>query len=1040
MDCGTQLVVAERREERKVVSVLFADLVGFTSRSELLDVEEVRGTLAPYHQALRAILERFGGTVEKFIGDAVVAVFGAPTTHEDDPERAVRAALAVRDAIADVGEGLHVRIGVNTGEALVAIGAQPLAGEGMVSGDVVNTAARLQAAAPTDGVLVGEVTYRATERQIVFEAHDPVDAKGKRDPVRCWVALEPRSRQPSPLRDAVPLVGRRGEVDSLVGALRRVRQSSSAQLVTLVGVPGIGKTRLVAELARFADEEPELTTWREGRVLAYGEGIAFSALAQIVKQQAGILESDDAVTAGQKLDSAIAAAGLAGVDAVWVRNQIAPLVGATASLDGGGLREAFAGWRMFLEAVAAEGPAVVVFDDLHWADDALLDFIDELIDRAGAVPLLVVCTARPELLERRPGWGGGKTNALTIGLQPLSQEETARLVESLIDRTLLDPDAERLLLERADGNPLYAQEYVRMLVERGASTTVLPETVQGIIAARLDGLSADEKAVLQDAAVLGRVAWLGAVCAVGNRDRIGTDELVFRLDRKQLIRRERRSSVAGETEFVFAHALIRDVAYGQLTRAQRAERHERAADWIEQLAGDRDDKAELVAHHVTTALELRVALGNATAPLRARAAQALLAGTRQAAARHDHESTVRHADAALALDPDASTRAELLVRRAIAQHTAGAMDEAELLAAHRAAVAADRIEDAVQTAYLLSEWAEYSAGDGAAIDRYTEEARRLAATLPAGPITILPAYSTAYRLYVQGRHAETIALADTEIGRARSAGAEAAAALMLVWRGMARVDLGDAGGAADAREAYTTLSEHAHPKAAVTAHNFAELLVAFGQLEEAQAVYTEGRGWARRTGDAQAERWCIVGLARLAYYAGRPEDAGALLDEATGESRRIEQVDVVRGRLVLEHDPRRACEIGAAGLAYADQTQNTEWRLVALALCARAAHAAGDPVAAGQALDAWILCWHEIGGATFAPALVEAGLVLAAHERHAELAAAAQLTIQSAWRGAARALANRRYEDAAAILDRLPCVPMRDAASALARQTPTVLS
>ena len=677
MQCGAPLVAVERREERKVVSVLFADLVGFTSRSELLDVEEVRGTLAPYHEALRAILERFGGTVEKYIGDAVVAVFGAPTTHEDDAERAVRAALAVRDAIAELDESLHVRVGVNTGEALVALGAQHLTGEGILSGDVVNTAARLQAAAPVDGVLVGEATFRATERQILFEPHDPVDAKGKRDPVACWVAREPRSLLPSRLHAAVPLVGRREEVESLEGALRRVRQSCSAQLVTLVGVPGIGKTRLVAELRRFIDEEPELTTWREGRVLAYGEGIAFSALAEIVKQQAGILESDDALTAGHKLDAAIVGAKLAGADAVWVRNQVGPLVGATGAVEGGGLREAFAGWRMFLEAVAAEGPAVVVFDDLHWADETLLDFVDELVERAGAVPLLVVCTARPELLERRPGWGGGKTNALTIGLQPLSQSETAALIEGLIDRTLLDAEAERLLLERAGGNPLYAQEYVRMLVERGASTTALPETVQGIIAARLDGLSADEKAVLQDAAVLGRVAWLGGICAVGDRDRATTDELAYRLDRKQLIRRERRSSIAGETEFAFAHTLIRDVAYGQLTRAQRAERHERAADWIEQLAGGRDDRAELVAYHVTTALELRVALGGATAELRERAVGALLAGTRQAAGRHDHDGTVRHADAALALEPDTGARADLLVRRAVARYSAGAIDEAE---------------------------------------------------------------------------------------------------------------------------------------------------------------------------------------------------------------------------------------------------------------------------------------------------------------------------------------------------------------------------
>ena len=719
-----------------------------------------------------------------------------------------------------------------------------------------------------------------------------------------------------------------------------------------------------------------------------------------------------------------------------MRNQLAPLVGATAMGDGGSLSAAFAGWRMFLEAVAAEGPFVLVFDDLHWAEDALLDFIDELVDRIGAVPLLVICTARPELLERRPGWGGGKTNSSTVGLQPLSQGQTAELVEGLIDRTLLDAEAERLLLERAGGNPLYAQEYVRMLVERGASTTVLPETVQGIIAARLDGLSADEKSVLQDAAVLGSVAWLGGICAVGNHDRHEVDELAYRLDRKQLIRRERRSSVAGETEFAFAHALIRDVAYGQLTRAQRAERHERAADWIEQLAGDRDDKAELVAHHVTTALSLREALGDAGEPLRLRASAALLAEHGQAAARHDQASTVRHVEAALALEPDAATRAELLVRRAVAEHVAGIAGEPRLLEAHHAALAAGRIEDAVQTAYMLSEWAEYVVGDGPAVDRYVEEARRLAASLPPGPITILPSYAAAYRLFMQGRFAEAVELADAEIARARSAGVETAAALMLVWRGAARSDAGDADGVADVREAYAILSEHAHYKAATTATNLAEYLIAGGLLAEAGGMYREAREWARRSGDTRAETWSAGGLGRLAYHAGEPAAAWGLLAEAeTDHLRGVALNQILSGHLLLVSDPQRAIGLAASALGYANDTENNEVRLEAIALAARAALAAGDRAAADRAADDYLACWNATGTrAMSAISLLEVGFVLAALDRHAELALAAGYMATGGWADAARALAAGRYDEAITVLEQLPSVPLSAAVRTLAAE------
>jgi len=1043
MTCAAPLAPVERREERKVVSVLFADLVGFTSRSERLDVEEVRGTLDPYHATLRRALERFGGTVEKFIGDAVMAVFGAPVAREDDAERAVRAALALRDAIDELDADLHLRVGVCTGEALVAVGAHPERGEGIVSGDVVNTASRLQALAPVDGVLVGEATFRATERAIVYEPHEPVVAKGKAKPLACWVAREPRSLVPVAVREATPLVGRERERSLLVDALERCRAERSVQLFTVVGVPGIGKSRLVAELRAHVEDEPEITTWRQGRVLSYGEGVAFWALAEIVKQQAGILESDDTATASAKLDSAIAAVGLAGVDAVWVRRQLAPLVGVESSGESGGRNEAFAGWRMFVEALAGERAAVLVVEDLHWADEALLEFLDGLVERVGAVPLLVVCTARPELWERRSGWGGGKANALTISLQPLSEAETRELVGALIDPTLLTVESERELLARADGNPLYAQEYVRMLVERGADATALPETVQGIIAARLDALSSQEKSLLQDAAVIGRTVWLGALCALGERDRAEADELVFRLERKQLLRRARRSSVAAETELSFAHSLIEEVAYAQLTRPQRAERHERAAAWVERLAGDRDDRAELVAHHLTAALELRDALGQNTSALRARTLAALVAAARQAAARHDPAATIALAEKALAFDPGRNIRAELLVRRVVAHYSAGTASEALLVEARDTALAAGRHEDAVQAAYLLVEWAEGQGVDAATFDRYGAEALALAAGRPPGPVTSLPAYFAAYRLVVKGQYAEARALADTEIERARAAGADQAAALLLVWSGSARVGGGDATGVDDVRGAYRILDRHAHPKAAVVAGNLGELLLSLGRVEEARAALADGLAWARRTGQQRHERICLAWLAQLAYHAAQPDRAAALLDSADQVSGKDEFSGALlllcRGRLALPGQPDQVIEQAERALAYAGTTENDELRLEALALLARGHRARGERDSSRPACDAFLERWHAVGGMDLRAAeLVEVGLVLAADQRHPELAGAAELlTTHSSWADAARALAGRRYEEAATILESIPSIPLRDAALELSRTEPS---
>src|SRR4051794_2904240 len=613
--CGAPLTAPEPpAEERKLVTVLFCDIVGSTATAEQLDPEDVRARLAPYYERVREELERFGGTVEKFIGDAVVALFGAPRAHEDDPERAVRAALAIRDWVRDE-ERLQIRIAVNTGEALVTLGARAAEGEGMAAGDVVNTTSRLQSAAPVNGILVGESTYRATRNAIEYGEADPVEAKGKEARVPAWEALRARARfgVDVPHEARTPLVGRARELDILRDALDRAREEHAAQLVTLVGVPGIGKSRLLYELSQIVDSDAELIAWRQGRSLPYGESVGFWALAEMVKAQAGILETDGVDEAGVKLARVVSDVVSGPADAEWVRRHLSALIGLGGADDALGAdrrSEAFNAWRRFLEALAEERPLVLVFEDLHWADDGLLEFVDHLVDWAGAVPILVVATARPELLERRAGWGGGKVNATTLSLSPLSSDDTARLLGTLLGRPLLEAGEQADLLTRAGGNPLYAEQYAQMLAERrDGETLALPESIQGIIGARLDALAPEEKRLLQDAAVIGKVFWPGAVAALARDE--GRSELetqLHSLERKQFVRRERQSSVADETQYAFLHVLLRDVAYGQIPRAARVEKHLLTAGWIE-ARGRSDDHAEMVAHHYASALELGRATG-----------------------------------------------------------------------------------------------------------------------------------------------------------------------------------------------------------------------------------------------------------------------------------------------------------------------------------------------------------------------------------------------------------------------------------------------
>ncbi len=880
--CGSALAgrPSADREERKIVTVLFADLVGFTSRAERLDPEDVRTLLSRYHAHLRTELERFGGTVEKFIGDAVMAVFGAPASHEDDPERAVRAGLAIRDWAVEQGEELQVRIAVNTGEALVALAARPGEGEAMVAGDVVNTAARLQAGAPLNGVLVAESTHGATAEVFEYRAVEAIVAKGKSAPLRAWEAVAARSRFGVDLtrRPTTPLVGRERELDLVVSALARVREERSPQLVTLVGVPGIGKTRLVFELSRAVEEAPELISWRQGRSLPYGDGVTFWALTEIVKAQAGILESDPPDLTEEKLRHAVRQVAVDAAEAQWLERHLRPLAG-LADESSAAAGEVFAAWRRFLEALAVERPIVLVFEDLHWADEAMLEFVDELVERVEDVPLLVLGTARPELLQRRPGWGGGKPNALTISLSPLSEEETARMLQGLLERPLLDARQQEALLARAGGNPLYAEQYARVLAERG-EVAELPETLQGIVAARLDALPEPEKLLLQDAAVVGKVFWLGAVEAVGGVARLEAEELLHALSRKEFVQRSRTSSVAGESEYAFRHLLIRDVAYSQIPRAGRSAKHAAAAAWIESL-GRPEEQAELLAHHYLQALELAEAAGLDTAALAGRAREALRDAGERAAALYALEAAERFFDAALRLWPSNDPeRAHVLLRRAAPVHDLGGSKPEQLVEARDALLATGNLAEAAEAEMLLSQ-AYWIRGDPDRATEHADRASALIADAPPSPSTAWVTLRLASRAAIgHGAHAASLELATRALAICTELDWPEGVSEALSLVASNRIELGDRGGLEDF-ERSIEIAETAGALSELSRiyNNFSTMCGILGNLDRGYELRTEGARLAERIGSARQTRWFLGVLSEYPYRRGDWDEALRLTDE-----------------------------------------------------------------------------------------------------------------------------------------------------------------
>jgi class 3 adenylate cyclase len=644
-------------EERKVVTVLFADLVGFTARAEKLDPEDVRAILTPYFARVRSEIESFGGMVEKFIGDAVMAVFGAPVVHGDDPERAVRAALAMCSAVEELNRTepeleLKIRVAVNTGEALVSLAASTAHGEGVVAGDVVNTASRLQEAAPVNGILVGEETYRATRSVIRYEDADPVVAKGKQDPVRVWRPLAASVGPGERRAGRVPMLGRESELAVLERIWERVVSEQRPQLVTLFGPAGIGKTRLSSEFAQLASAGGARVI--KGRSLPYGEVLPYGAFAAQVKQVAKIFDTDEVGAACEKLGEAVAE--LLDGDADQAASHIAMLIGLGSEGGVGDRQTLFFSARRLVEALATKQPTVLVFEDIHWADDGMLDLLEVLASRVRDVPLFLLAPARPELLERRPTWGGGLPGYTALLVEPLGEEHARELAAQVLQQMQKPSHESGEIGLVGEGNPLFIEELAASVAEHATGGAAeLPTTIRGIVSARMDALPPGERAVLLDAAVVGKVFWTGALERMSSAG-LPLSELLDSLEGRDLIRREPVSRLAGDQQFSFKHDLIRDNAYATLPRAQRRKRHAQVAAFLEETTPEIRAAASALAHH----------WGEAGENLRA-AEYFVIAGDQAGRGWARHEAAEFYHQA-LALLPEDQTaeRREIVQRRAVA--------------------------------------------------------------------------------------------------------------------------------------------------------------------------------------------------------------------------------------------------------------------------------------------------------------------------------------------------------------------------------------
>jgi class 3 adenylate cyclase/tetratricopeptide (TPR) repeat protein len=741
--CGAALgQTSPARETRKTVTILFTDVTGSTALGERLDPESLRDVMGRYFASMREVIERHGGTVEKYIGDAVMAVFGVPVVHEEDALRAVRASVEMREALERLNVGLQdergvaleARTGINTGAVVVGSGRP---GEAIVVGDAVNVAARLQAAAAPGEIVIGKSTYDLVRDAVEVGPAEQLELKGKAElAVAHRLHRVAAGAQGHRRRLDAPMVGRERELDALHQAFERAISGGSCQLFTILGTAGVGKSRLVAEFLGAIRDRARVV---RGRCLPYGEGITYLPAAEIVRQATGIEEDDTAETERDRI-----AAFVAGLpEAAAIARCLTGLIGLDASAAPEEITWAF---RRALEHLADERPLVVLVDDVHWAEPTLLDLVEAVADLARDSPILFICPARPEFLDGRPTWGGGKLNATTILLEPLPTGPALDLIDALVPGGALSLTVRARIAEAAEGNPLYVEEFVGMLIDDGAlvadadgwtaardlDAIAVPPTIAALLAARLDRLGPDERSVAERASVAGRIFDQLAVIAMSpDEGRSEVPRNLVSLVRKELIRPDRSGTTAGDA-FRFRHLLIRDAAYERLPKAERAELHERFAGWLDVSAGDRRSEVEeIVGYHLEQAFRYREELApvdDRGRELARRAAERLIAAGGRALERSDVGATVNLLGRAAALlDPADPARLAILPDLARALNANGRRDDAKAClveALERSEAAGD--ERAIAYARVLP-YLEFGGADvpPAEYRRVAEEAQAL---------------------------------------------------------------------------------------------------------------------------------------------------------------------------------------------------------------------------------------------------------------------------------------------------------------------------
>jgi class 3 adenylate cyclase/tetratricopeptide (TPR) repeat protein len=911
--CGALLAAPEpTSEERKLVTVLFTDIVGSTAKAERMDPEDVRARLAPYYVRLRRELERFGGTVEKFIGDAVVALFGAPFAHEDDPERAVRAAFAVCQAIDELNAedewlDLRVRVGVNTGEALVVVGARASEGEGLAAGDVMNTAARLQSAAPVDGILVGELTYAATRSVIDYHEAEPIAAKGKSEPVPVWEAVAVKETTVGVTSEGPAFVGREDEAAALEEIWRTTLRVRRPALVTIVGPPGIGKSRLLVEFARRAEHDGRVH-W--GRCLPYGEGVTYWPVTEFVKSAAGILQSDDRTTIAEKLDDFLETLRTDDADELrTIAAALSNVIGipttprgtyAASEISQGELHW---GIRRTMQLLAATQPTALIFEDLHWAEPTLLELIAYVAASDTDAPLAVVCSARPDLAEVMPGFLGSDGRRRTIELDTLgSQQAVALLTDLLGDASLAETPFASALIENAGGNPLFLEETVRTLrdcglvdAERWRSEDVgelpVPTSVQGLISSRLDQLDSTEKRLAHHASVVGAVFWAGAVAHISVEDASPAADPrpgLASLERRDFVAHSALSTVAGEEEYAFKHILMRDVAYGQIPKGRRAQLHVRFFDWVTILPGSAEEFVEIVAWHLEQACRLsREVARSPIEPPVLEAARALANAARRAEQREGLREAHRYYTRALDVlgEEHVEAQLELRLRRADITTMLGQLKEAseELEEVAAAAQHDDRADVECEALLLLGD-IDQRQGRFAEAHRRLAEAQSLAGDTGHANLRTKVAYVLAALVGdFEGQYDDAIELLRMGIALAKEMGDVPLLAEGHLRLAASLMNRGDLEGAeVELRRCLEFAADLGSHRLEAEATSWLGMITYhLGGPATGEQLCRQARTWFERTGDTYFQVQNIVsGLATFALTDGRAEEAEEWLREA----------------------------------------------------------------------------------------------------------------------------------------------------------------